>query len=53
MVDILTNLSPVAWMHIQLAGNYVFAEQKETFNLESMLESIDPLLGAEPEEMVA
>lgn len=48
-VDLLTNLSPVAWSHIQLAGNYTFAEQHDVFNLESMLENIDPLRDSEAE----
>ncbi|QOI95944.1 Tn3 family transposase [Aeromonas salmonicida] len=42
-VEMLANLSPVAWSHIQLAGNYTFAEQQETFSLDSMLENVDPL----------
>ena len=43
-VDMLINLSPVAWAHIQLAGNYNFGEQTESFNLEMMLEHVDPLI---------
>ncbi|MBL4940885.1 MAG: Tn3 family transposase [Colwellia sp.] len=43
-VDMLINLSPVAWAHIQLAGNYNFGEQTEIFNLEMMLEHVDPLI---------
>ena len=50
VIDILANLSPVAWTHIQLAGNYTFAEQRETFSLKNMLEDIDPLLGIELED---
>lgn len=50
VIDLLANLSPVAWSHIQLAGNYTFAEQNETFNLESMLEDIDPLIDSEQEQ---
>ncbi|MDE9434204.1 hypothetical protein [Xenorhabdus bovienii] len=38
------NLSPVAWNHIQLAGNYVFAEPSDTFSLDSLLENVDPLI---------
>ncbi|MDE1484517.1 hypothetical protein [Xenorhabdus bovienii] len=38
------NLSPVAWNHIQLAGNYVFAELSDTFSLDSLLENVDPLI---------
>lgn len=43
MVSLLSNLSPVAWSHIQLAGNYTFARQPEIFSLESILENVDPL----------
>ncbi|MBD2797966.1 Tn3 family transposase [Xenorhabdus sp. 18] len=43
-IEILANLSPVAWSHIQLAGNYIFAEQSDTFSLDSLLENVDPLL---------
>nr|WP_234418658.1 transposase [Dongshaea marina] len=53
-IDILTNLSPVAWNHIQLAGNYRFAEQKETFTIESVLEGINPILDpVRPDEPLA
>jgi hypothetical protein len=40
----LINLSPVARSHIQLAVNYNFCEQNESFNLEMMLEHVDPLI---------
>ncbi|AYA39500.1 Tn3 family transposase [Xenorhabdus nematophila] len=43
-IEILTNLSPVAWSHIQLAGNYVFEEPSDTFSLDSLLENVDPLI---------
>ncbi|WP_281648347.1 Tn3 family transposase [Parendozoicomonas sp. Alg238-R29] len=43
VVDILASLSPVAWSHIQLAGNCIFASREEILNLQSMLEGVDPL----------
>lgn len=43
VVSLLSNLSPVAWNHIQLAGNYTFARQPEIFSLDSILENVDPL----------
>lgn len=43
-VDMLANLSPVAWGHIQLSGNYTFAEES-TLNLDSLLEDVNPLVG--------
>ncbi len=50
VVDILANLSPVAWSHIQLAGNYTFADGQDTLNLETLLEDVDPLSGSKLEE---
>ena len=41
-VELLTNISPVAWEHIQLTGYYVFEGKEDTLNLENMLESINP-----------
>ncbi|HHR6132240.1 TPA: Tn3 family transposase [Providencia alcalifaciens] len=54
VVSLLSNLSPVAWSHIQLAGNYTFARQPEIFSLESMLENVDPLaeLASKEDEMI-
>lgn len=43
MVDLLANLSPVAWSHIQLAGNYTFADEQDTLNLEALLEDVNRL----------
>lgn len=37
--DLLSNISSVAWEHIQLTGHYVFNE-RDNMNLESMLESV-------------
>ena len=42
-VDMLVNLSPTAWRHIQLAGHYSFGDQKFTIDLESLLDNVDPL----------
>ncbi|WBA81724.1 Tn3 family transposase [Endozoicomonas sp. GU-1] len=43
VVDMIAAFSPVAWSHIQLAGNYVFGNHDGLLNLYSMLESVDPL----------
>lgn len=50
VVSLLSNLSPVAWNHIQLAGNYTFARQQEIFSLERLLENVDPLAELASEE---
>ena len=49
VVDMIARFSPVAWSHIQLAGNYVFGNRDGLLNLYSMLESVDPLANYEPE----
>ena len=40
-IEVLSNLSPVAWAHIQLAGNYTFYANKTALKLDSMLEEVD------------
>ncbi len=50
VVDLIARFSPVAWSHIQLAGNYVFGNSDVLLNLVSMLESVDPLANTEPED---
>lgn len=42
VVDMLTNLSPVAWRHIQLAGHYTFDTDESLIDLEGLLSTIDP-----------
>lgn len=42
-IDILANLSPVAWRHILLGGNYSFEDQVAITSLDSLLEGVDPL----------
>ncbi|MFW5393148.1 Tn3 family transposase [Yersinia sp. 2544 StPb PI] len=42
-IEMLANLSPVAWGHILLGGNYSFEEQAVLINLDSILEDVDPL----------
>ena len=42
-IELLSNISPVAWGHIQLTGHYVFEEKEDMLNLENMLESVNPL----------
>lgn len=44
VVNLIAQLSPVAWRHIQLAGNYVFGNSDNRFNLYEMLESVEPLV---------
>lgn len=36
-VNLIAGFSPVAWRHIQLAGNYVFGNRDGLLNLYSML----------------
>lgn len=38
----LANLSPVAWGHIMLGGNYSFEEQAAISGLDGILENVDP-----------
>jgi TnpA family transposase len=40
-VGIIADLSPVAWSHIQLGGNYNFGEKLMTIDLSNMLENIE------------
>ncbi|WP_053014299.1 MULTISPECIES: Tn3 family transposase [Xenorhabdus] len=49
-VNLIAGFSPVAWRHIQLAGNYVFGNRDGLLNLYSMLERVDPLADSEIEE---
>lgn len=42
-IDVLANLSPVAWRHILLGGNYSFEDQVAITNLDGLLEGVDPL----------
>lgn len=39
-VEMITNLSPVAWTHIQLAGHYNFGDSKEAIDLEGLLRGL-------------
>lgn len=43
VVEMISNLSPVAWSHIQLAGKYSFGEEKINIDIEKMLSAVDPL----------
>lgn len=49
----LTNLSPVAWRHIQLAGHYTFNTDKSFIDLEGLLSTIDPMSEDSDEFQVA
>ena len=42
-IDVLVNLSPVAWGHILLGGSYSFEEQAAITDLDGILEDVDPL----------
>ncbi|MDC5841067.1 transposase [Vibrio europaeus] len=42
VVSLIAGLSPVAWRHIQLAGNYTFGIQKDNIVLEKLLENLEP-----------
>lgn len=42
-IDVLANLSPVAWRHILLGGNYSFEDQIAITSLDRLLEEVDPL----------
>jgi TnpA family transposase len=41
-IDMLANLSPVAWGHILFGGNYSFEEQAAITDLVGILENVDP-----------
>lgn len=41
-IDMLANLSPVAWGHILLGGHYSFEEQAAITDLVGILENVDP-----------
>ncbi|MCB5362034.1 hypothetical protein BCU85_24500 [Vibrio lentus] len=43
VINLIAGLSPVAWRHIQLAGNYIFGVKKDNIVLERLLENLDPL----------
>lgn len=43
----IANLSPVAWRHIQLAGNYTFGIKKNNISVDRLLENLDPLADEE------
>ncbi|MBU1468577.1 MAG: transposase [Gammaproteobacteria bacterium] len=43
MVDIISRLSPVAWQHINLNGEYSFSKEKSEIDLAGLLNDIEPL----------
>jgi hypothetical protein len=47
VVNMIANLSPVAWRHIQLAGNYTFGNKKNNISVDRLLENLDPLANEE------
>lgn len=52
-VNMIAELSPVAWQHIQLAGNYTFGLKKDNIVLERLLENLDPLISEESLSLAA
>ncbi|EPJ42954.1 MAG: transposase [Osedax symbiont Rs2] len=52
IVNMIAKLSPVAWRHIQLAGNYIFGIKKNSISVDRLLENLDPLVDEE-ETLVA
>ncbi|MEZ8138799.1 Tn3 family transposase [Vibrio splendidus] len=53
VMELIAGLSPVAWRHIQLAGNYTFGQKKDNIVLERLLENLAPLGEEEKLKMVA
>jgi len=53
VIEMIANLSPVAWAHIQLAGKYSFGHQKITIDIAKMLSGIDPLSNHDSDLAVA
>lgn len=53
VVNLIASLSPVAWRHIQLAGNYTFGIQKDNIVLEKLLENLEPWREDNMVELVA
>lgn len=53
VVNLIAGLSPVAWRHIQLAGNYTFGIQKDNIVLEKLLENLEPWREESMVELVA
>jgi TnpA family transposase len=49
-IDVLANLSPVAWGHILLGGNYSFEDKTAITSLDTLLEGVDPLSDEEDTE---
>ena len=53
VINLIAGLSPVAWRHIQLAGNYIFGVKKDNIVLERLLENLDPVVEDNYISMVA
>ncbi len=43
IVDIIARLSPVAWQHINLNGEYSFNKGKREIDLAGLLSGIEPM----------
>jgi hypothetical protein len=43
IVDIISRLSPVAWQHINLNGEYAFNKDRKEIDLAGLLNDIEPL----------
>ena len=48
----LTQVSPVAWQHINLCGRYEFTKEPETINLEAIIQALAEVQ-ITPEEFAA
>lgn len=53
VVEMISNLSPVAWSHIQLAGKYSFGGKRFAIDIEKLLSEIDPFSEFEEEALAA
>ena len=42
-MDIISRLSPVAWQHINLNGEYSFNKEKKEIDLAGLLSDIQPI----------
>ena len=43
MADYISRLSPVAWLHINLNGEYAFSQGRTEIDLAGLLSDIEPL----------
>lgn len=53
IVDIISRLSPVAWQHINLNGEYSFNKGKKEIDLADLLSDIEPLESVDTERVAS